>query len=88
MSVRITLLTKSDCGLCEHAKAVLQRLGREFDLSVREVDLATPEGHALATAARMAFPPGVIVDGQAFTFGRLSERRLRRHLSRLAAPTP
>lgn len=88
MTVRITLLTRSDCGLCDHAKAVLERLGGEFDLIVREIDLASPQGQALAAAARMAFPPGVIVDGQAFAFGRLSERRLRRHLARRAASDP
>lgn len=30
----------------------------------------------------MLFAPGVLLDGTMFSYGRLSERRLRRHLDR------
>jgi len=33
----------------------------------------------------MAFPPAVFVDGQPFSYGRLSERKLRRTLDRITA---
>ena len=78
--VRITLLTQPACGLCGQAKKVLDRVGREYPLTVTELDLTTPDGQALAARAGVVFAPGVLVDGEPFSFGRLSERRLRRTL--------
>jgi hypothetical protein len=83
----ITLLTQADCALCEHAKAVLARVGADHPLEVTEIDLASEDGRALAARAGVLFAPGVLVDGRPFGYGRLSERRLRRALSRLPAPT-
>ena len=83
----ITLLTQADCTLCEHAKGVLVRVGADHPLEVTEIDLASEQGKALAVGAGVLFAPGVLVDGHPFGYGRLSERRLRRALSRLAAAT-
>lgn len=78
--VQITLLTQGDCGFCDQAKQVLNRLAGEYPLQVTEIDLASPEGHRLATHAGVLFAPGVLMDGEPFSFGRLSERKLRRRL--------
>lgn len=78
--VQITLLTQPFCALCEHAKQVLNRVGADYRLAVTEIDLRTDEGQHLATAAGVLFAPGVLVDGQPFSYGRLSERALRRTL--------
>jgi glutaredoxin len=78
--VEITLLTQGNCGFCDHAKQVLDRVGADFPLRVTEIDLDTADGQRLATQAGVLFAPGVLVDGQPFSFGRLSERRLRRTL--------
>jgi glutaredoxin len=79
---RATLLTKADCALCEQAKEVLRRLEAEGVLELELVDLHTPEGQQLAVLSGMAFPPGLLLDGDPFSYGRLSERRLRRELAR------
>ncbi|GAA2027377.1 hypothetical protein GCM10009740_16350 [Terrabacter terrae] len=78
--VPITLLTQHDCVLCDHAKQVLARVDKDVPLNVTEVDLATPAGQQLAKEAGVIFAPGVLLDGRPFSFGRLSERRLRRAL--------
>jgi predicted ABC-type transport system involved in lysophospholipase L1 biosynthesis ATPase subunit len=78
----VTLLTGPDCASCEHAKAVLARVGAEHPLTVREVALASDEGQRLAVQAGLLFAPGILLDGAAYAFGRLSERALRRHLTR------
>ena len=83
----ITLLTKADCALCEHAKKVLARVGSDCPLEVTEIDLGSEQGRYLAEHAGVAFAPGVLVAGRPFSYGRLSERRLRRALGRLA-PEP
>lgn len=81
----ITLITDSGCGLCDHAKAVLARVNEEYPLTVREIALSSEEGRHLARDAGVMFPPGVIIDGQLFAHGRVSEKKLRRHLAAVPA---
>ena len=76
----ITLLTQPDCALCEHAKKVLARIGEDHPLHITEIDLASPRGRELADRTRVMFAPGILLDGQPFGYGRLSERKLRRAL--------
>lgn len=76
----VVLLTKEDCDFCEAAKAVLTRVGAEYDLDVREVALDSKEGRELALDSGAWFPPVVFLDGNAFSHGRLSERKLRKAL--------
>lgn len=80
--VEVTLLTQADCSLCDHAKQVLARVAADHPLKVTEIGLATEEGRRLATEAGVLFAPGVLLDGQPFAYGRLSERKLRRTLQR------
>lgn len=78
----VLLLTQPACQLCDHASDVLERLSAEYDLTVRCVSFDSAEGNTLATRHRLMFAPGVLVDDQPFSYGRLSERRLRRELAR------
>lgn len=80
--VEITLLTQNTCGFCDQAKQVLDRVGQDHSLRVSEVDLAGDEGQLLAARAGVLFAPGVLLDGEPFSFGRLSERKLRRALAK------
>ncbi|WP_346150481.1 glutaredoxin family protein [Streptomyces labedae] len=87
MSTRqITLLTQADCTLCEHAKQVLAKVGADHPLTVTEIELTSEEGQRLAMEAGVLFAPGVLLDGRPFSYGRLSERRLRRTLTGTASP--
>lgn len=76
------MLSQPACELCDRAKTVLERLGREFALHVSEVALDSTDGQRLAAAGGVLFAPGVLLDGQAFSYGRLSERKLRKELRR------
>jgi len=84
MTAAVTLLTRSGCALCEHAKNVLARVGRDHPLTVTEVDLDTPPGRDLALRHGVLFAPGFLLDGKPFGHGRLSERKLRRTLTHRA----
>ncbi len=77
----VTLLTSSDCQLCRHAKQVLADVGRDHALDIEEVDLDTERGRTLAAEHGVMFAPGVLLDGRAFAYGRLSERKLRKALA-------
>lgn len=83
--LQVTLLVQPQCGLCDHAKAVLARVAADHPLTVREVDLGGEEGCALAEQGGVLFAPGVLLDGSPFGFGRLSEKRLRKALAARAA---
>ncbi|MEJ7774179.1 MAG: glutaredoxin family protein [Nocardioidaceae bacterium] len=80
----VTLLTQAGCHYCDHAKDVLARVCLDHPMVVEELDLDTTQGRALATQHGVLFAPGILVDGEPFGFGRLSEKKLRRHLSRVA----
>ncbi len=76
------MLTQPHCDFCDQAKTALSRLSREFEFTVREVALDSSDGQRLAEGAGVMFPPGVILDGEPFSYGRLSERKLRKELRR------
>ncbi len=79
--IEVTLLTQADCRFCEIADAVLARIAQDHPMTVCHVGLDTDDGRALAARHGVAFAPGVLLDGEMFGYGRLSERRLRRHLA-------
>jgi hypothetical protein len=78
--LEVVLLTQDDCAFCQQGKKVLDRLAREFPLLIETRDLASPEGRALAERGAVVFAPGLFVDGEPFSYGRVSERKLRRAL--------
>ncbi|MGQ0481969.1 MAG: glutaredoxin family protein [Pseudonocardia sp.] len=88
-ALRITMLTQPDCAFCEHAEQVLVRVGHDYPLVIRRIALESEEGREMAVRHGVLFAPGVLLDGELVGYGRLSERRLRRQLSRrdqLSAP--
>ena len=82
----ITILTQSSCAFCEQAKGTLSRLALEYPLQFREISLETVEGLELAAQYGVIFAPGILVDGEMFSYGRLPEKRLRRLLSQHLLP--
>lgn len=89
--VAVTLLTQTDCAMCVHAKEILARTSAEGLTTVDEVDLHSENGRDLALRNGVVFAPGILVADQPFSFGRLSEKKLRRRLQQLgllAQPSP
>ncbi|GAB3235550.1 hypothetical protein GCM10027447_33270 [Glycomyces halotolerans] len=83
--IRITLLTQNDCGFCDRAKEILHYLSAEFDFTVTEIDLAGDEGRELAIKHTVLLAPGLLIDGELFSYGRPSERKLRKTLAQAGA---
>ena len=83
-AIEVLLLTKDDCKFCEEAKAILRHLVDEFQLRVNTDDIGSPRGLALALQGGLLFPPGVVIDGRPFSYGRQSEKKLRRELERIS----
>ncbi|NQV07157.1 thioredoxin family protein [bacterium] len=75
-------MSSTGCHFCSDARDLFRRLSIEFDVRVREVDLESMEGAAALRQWRVPFPPIVVIDGELFGYGRISERKVRRTLSR------
>jgi glutaredoxin len=78
----VVLLTRDDCGFCDDAEEILSRLSSEFGFEVTTLDLDSPDGYELGQREEILFPPGILIDGKGVSYGRPSERRLRRELVR------
>jgi glutaredoxin len=80
--LHVLILTQEQCAFCTQAKDILDRLSVEYPLSVETLDVASKVGAALAIRHGILFPPGILLDGEPFSYGRLSERKLRQELER------
>jgi len=78
--MKVTILIQSDCGFCDQAKEILDRLQREYPLEISCMDIGSGEGQVLAMEGAILFPPGIFLDGVALCYGRPSERKLRKAL--------
>lgn len=78
--VSITVLTQPSCAYCDQAKEILSRLAPDYALEIGEVGLQTDEGRYLAIKNGVMFAPGILIDGKLFSFGRLSEKKLKSKL--------
>lgn len=76
----ITILTQPSCAYCDQAKEILSRLATEYALEIGEVGLQTEEGRKLAIKNGVMFAPGILIEGKLFSFGRLSEKKLKSKL--------
>ncbi len=81
-SVDLTLVVAEECSLCEHAKKVLDSLRHDYRLRVNEVKLESEEGRLLGQLHPLLFPPILLYGDRVLSYGRLSERRLRKELGR------
>lgn len=85
MTLQILLLTREDCAYCDAAKAILDRLSVRYPLAVATLSLDSTEGQVLAERNGILFPPGILIDDVAFSYGRPSEPKLRREIERRLA---
>lgn len=81
--LKITILSKENCTFCEHAKSLVNQLRSEYPLMVDIIDMNTPEGASMAQNAGFLFPPGIFLDAKPFSYGRPSERKIRREIERM-----
>ena len=80
-SREVILLSSEGCAFCEDADEILGRLRLEYGFELTRLDIRSPRGAELARGGRLLFPPGIVIDGEPFCYGRPSECRLRRKLA-------
>ena len=76
----VLILKQQNCAFCDAAATMLERLSREYPLSVSTLELESAAGQALAEKGGILFPPGIFLDGEPCCYGRPSEARLRREI--------
>lgn len=76
--MKVTLYTKTDCGLCEEAEALLRRLQRKNRFELEFVDI---EADDAAHAEYWARIPVVLADGKEIAAAPIDPERLNAALS-------
>lgn len=84
-AIKVVILTQENCAFCDMAKALFERLAAEYRLDLSLISLGSPEGEELAKRGQVLFPPGIFIDDEPFSYGRPSERKIRRELARRSA---
>ncbi|MGH2376855.1 MAG: glutaredoxin family protein [Candidatus Limnocylindria bacterium] len=82
---KVLLLTAPGCHWCDEAKALIDRLASEFELTTETRSTEEEEGRTLAFSSGVLFPPAIFVNGQFLQYGRPSERKFRARLAEVAA---
>ena len=83
--MELTLYTRSECHLCEAAKAQLEPLLREFGLALHEIDVDTDP----ALAARFGEEvPVVFLDARKVAKYRVDVKQFRRLLEQARKRSP
>ncbi len=76
--MRVTLYSKTECGLCDQAAEMLLRLGRRLPL---EIDIVDIEGDPALYERYWARVPVVVVAGEEIGAAPLDEDLLQKALS-------
>ena len=71
--LNVTVYSKKECHLCEIAKEELEVIRREFDFTLKEIDI---EKDALAYEKYKHLIPVVEVDGKIISSGRVNRKKL------------
>lgn len=75
--LEVTLVHADACHLCEDAEAAIADLGARVPLRLSRVDAASETGRRLLMANRAGMLPLVLINGSAFSTGRIPRGRLR-----------
>ena len=84
-AIGVTLVTATGCHYCDDAAALLEQLAHAYPLEIRTIDLSDDEGAAIARRYRVPFPPVLLIDGDYFGHGRISGRKLAKHLTHIVS---
>ncbi len=75
--IKVTLISPADCSNCAAVKEQLDDLRRMYpELVIREIDAHTPEGEVLILQHGILASPGILINGQFFSMGAVSEQKL------------
>lgn len=68
MSIKLTLFTKENCGLCEEAKDAIRLVQSEYEIEVNEIDIYSDD--ALLEEYQLMIPV-IQIDGKTVAYGKI-----------------
>lgn len=68
MSIKLTLFTKENCGLCEEAKDAIQLVQSEYEIEVNEIDIYSDD--ALLEEYQLMIPV-IQINGETVAYGKI-----------------
>lgn len=78
--IAVAIVDAAGCHYCDRAHEILEELGSRLPIEITSIQMDSPEGRDLISLHRAPFPPLLFVDGDYFGHGRISKKRLERHL--------
>jgi hypothetical protein len=81
--IQVQLVTAPGCHFCDDAQRMLHTQKDRFPLTIELVPLLSETGRYLVARHRVPFPPILLIEGEFFGYGRLSQRRLEQRLIQL-----
>ncbi|SFD20929.1 MULTISPECIES: glutaredoxin family protein [Bacillaceae] len=68
MSIKLTLFTKENCGLCEEAKDAIRLVQSEYEIDVNEIDIYSDD--ALLEEYQLMIPV-IQINGETVAYGKI-----------------
>ncbi|MGG0176923.1 glutaredoxin family protein [Gottfriedia acidiceleris] len=68
MSIKLTLFTKENCGLCEEAKDAIRLVQSEYEIDVNEIDIYSND--ALLEEYQLMIPV-IQINGETVAYGKI-----------------
>ncbi len=68
MSIKLTLFTKENCGLCEEAKDAIRMVQSEYEIEVNEIDIYSDD--ALLEEYQLMIPV-IQMNGETVAYGKI-----------------
>jgi glutaredoxin len=68
MSIKLTLFTKENCGLCEEAKDAIRLVQSEYEIEVNEIDIYSDD--ALLEEYQLMIPV-IQINGETVAYGKI-----------------
>ena len=68
MSIKLTLFTKENCGLCEEAKDAIRLVQSEYEIEINEIDIYSDD--ALLEEFQLMIPV-IQINGETVAYGKI-----------------
>lgn len=68
MSIKLTLFTKENCGLCEEAKDAIRLVQSEYEIEINEIDIYSDD--ALLEEFQLMIPV-IQMNGETVAYGKI-----------------
>ena len=80
--ITIQFITSLGCVECEKAKRILQKAKSAYrNIAIKEIDVMSQKGISLVTKYGIMASPGIIINDELFSVGKLEKQKLFERIS-------